>query len=216
MTLQQHQQALPPKPLQLEIHTNRGAEGDAKKTEQADTALNDTEASDTAAVTAQQARQAQAMAEQTPVLTARIIRALRQQQAHRKQQAALAKYAQQVTQLEARIAARQNQIAATPLPASTDPSASYVRRFREKVEIAGNQLYSQAMLNGGVSGEVKLQVTLDRMGRVRFIQLLRSSGYDVLDRAAILSVERGAPYGPFDTRMRHLDQVKIIRTWRFK
>ena len=159
--------------------------------------------------------------QQAPVLTARLVRTLRKQAPSIKVNAALDRYAQQVTELEARIVARSSQISPPPPPPpepmadQRDPSAAYVRRFRQRVEQAGNRLYPAAALEQGITGQVRLAVIVDRTGRIRAIQLLRSSGSALLDQAAILSVERSAPFRPFDAEMQHLQEVRIVRTWRY-
>jgi periplasmic protein TonB len=49
------------------------------------------------------------------------------------------------------------------------------------------------------------------------IDLLKSSGYALLDQSAIRIVRMAAPYPPFPDELRkEVDRLEIIRTWRFE
>jgi protein TonB len=51
---------------------------------------------------------------------------------------------------------------------------------------------------------------------VHEIKVLKSSGYKLLDQAAIRIVHLAAPYDSFPPEIRqHVDVLEIIRTWRF-
>jgi len=59
-------------------------------------------------------------------------------------------------------------------------------------------------------------VILNAEGGIRAIRLIESSGHAILDEAAKASVRRGAPFGPFDAKMKKdISELRIIRTWRF-
>jgi protein TonB len=54
-------------------------------------------------------------------------------------------------------------------------------------------------------------------GSLQGVELLQSSGVQVLDRAAMDIVREAAPYQPFPDSIRSsTDQLDIIRTWRFE
>ena len=49
------------------------------------------------------------------------------------------------------------------------------------------------------------------------VELLESSGHDVLDQAAIRIVKLSAPFAPFPDELRQTtDVLEIIRTWQFR
>ena len=59
-------------------------------------------------------------------------------------------------------------------------------------------------------------VTISRDGTLSNVEILESSGFKVLDDAAIRIVKLAAPFAPFDETLKNWDQVEIIRTWRFE
>ncbi|MFC3902814.1 protein TonB [Acinetobacter marinus] len=103
----------------------------------------------------------------------------------------------------------------TGIQAKADASAEYLDRFRQKVEMFGNRYYPEAAKQQKLSGEVRLMVILNAQGGIRAIRLLQSSGSSVLDEAAKASVRRAMPFGKFDTKMKDISELRIVRTWRF-
>ena len=54
-------------------------------------------------------------------------------------------------------------------------------------------------------------------GSLKEVELLESSGHQVLDDAAVRIVRLSAPYAPFpDELRRSTDVLEIIRTWQFR
>ena len=54
-------------------------------------------------------------------------------------------------------------------------------------------------------------------GTLEDIQILSSSGYAVLDEAAIKIVRMAAPYAPFPPKLKATtDKLEIVRTWHFQ
>ena len=101
------------------------------------------------------------------------------------------------------------------IQAKQDISAAYIDKFREKVEFYGNRYYpEQAKLNR-LSGEVRIMVILNQNGGIRAIRLIDSSGHPILDEAAKASVRQAAPFGAFDSKMKDISELRIVRTWRF-
>jgi protein TonB len=47
-----------------------------------------------------------------------------------------------------------------------------------------------------LTGRAKYQLTLDRQGQVLDAQLIRSTGYAILDKAGFQTIQRAAPFGP--------------------
>ena len=49
------------------------------------------------------------------------------------------------------------------------------------------------------------------------VRILDSSGYAILDDAAVRIVQLAAPFAPFPPEMRrNTDVLEIIRTWQFR
>ena len=101
------------------------------------------------------------------------------------------------------------------IQAKKDVSAAYMDKFREKVEFYGNRYYPEQAKQMRLSGEVRLMVILNANGGIRAIRLIDSSGHAILDEAAKASVRKAAPYGAFDSKMKDISELRIIRTWRF-
>jgi len=99
--------------------------------------------------------------------------------------------------------------------AKQDVSAAYLEKFRQKVEFYGNRFYPESARLQHLAGEVRLMVILNQKGGIRAIRLLESSGYEVLDEAAKMSLRKAAPFGAFDVKMNDISELRIIRTWRF-
>lgn len=101
------------------------------------------------------------------------------------------------------------------IQAKQDASATYLDKFREKVEVYGNRYYPELAKQQRLSGEVRLMVILNASGGIRAIRLIESSGHRILDEAAKASVRKGAPFGAFDAKMKDISELRIVRTWKF-
>lgn len=95
--------------------------------------------------------------------------------------------------------------------------ARYLLKWERKIELLGNQNYPREALAQKAYGDLRLLVVLSPNGAVDRVEILKSSGHDVLDLAAIKIVKLAAPYEPFSAEMRQeLDQLEIVRTWQFR
>lgn len=101
------------------------------------------------------------------------------------------------------------------IQAKQDVSAAYLEKFRQKVEFYGNRYYPDAARQQNLAGEVRLMVILNQNGGIRAIRLIDSSGHHLLDEAAKASVRKAAPFGAFDSKMKDISELRIIRTRRF-
>lgn len=130
----------------------------------------------------------------------------------------------EIASLEAQLAQDIQQYAKRPRvsrqnTASTmrDISAWYRDEWRKKVERIGNLNYPEEARRKRIHGSLRMLVVVDRNGTVQELQVLESSGYDVLDEAAMRIVRLSAPFAPFTGELaQQYDQVEIIRTWRFE
>lgn len=103
--------------------------------------------------------------------------------------------------------------------ASTKSSveAAYLNKWTQKVESIGNQNFPAEALNNKIFGSLRVSVIINSEGEVVSVEVLKPSGYPILDRAAIETVHRAAPYDRFPQEIREeADQLDIIRTWRFE
>ncbi|MEQ8954206.1 MAG: energy transducer TonB [Gammaproteobacteria bacterium] len=94
--------------------------------------------------------------------------------------------------------------------------ALYLDNWRRRIEAVGNVNYPEEARRRQIYGSLRMMVSLYPDGRVNDIQILRSSGFNLLDQAAIEIVNLAAPFDPFPEEMRaEADILEIIRTWRF-
>lgn len=95
--------------------------------------------------------------------------------------------------------------------------AAYLDNWRRRVETVGNMNYPEQARSQGLQGKLRLLVALRPDGSVENIELLKSSGYPVLDQSAIRIVQMAAPFQSFPVEMRkEVDRLEIIRTWKFE
>ncbi len=94
--------------------------------------------------------------------------------------------------------------------------AAYMEAWRAKVERIGNLNYPEAARRLGLSGSLILDVALNADGTVHSITIRQSSGYKVLDDAAVRIVRLAAPFAPFPPDIsKETDILHITRTWQF-
>ena len=98
-------------------------------------------------------------------------------------------------------------------------AAAYHEAWRKKVERIGNLNYPQEAKRQRLNGSLMLSVDINPDGSVPVdgIVISRSSGHEILDKAAIKIVRLGAPYAPIpENVLQDYDVITIIRTWKFE
>ena len=104
----------------------------------------------------------------------------------------------------------------TPVAARAALSADYLLQWQDAIERFGNAHYRGLALRSG-DGDVRLKVSVFSDGSLRQVDLLQSSGSAALDRAAVDTVEKLAPFAPFPEALAHeTQQLDIVRTWQFR
>ena len=94
--------------------------------------------------------------------------------------------------------------------------AEYLNAWRDKIEVVGNNNFPQQALKEGIFGQLRLAAVIKANGAIVDVELLQSSGYQILDNAAMQIVHLAAPFAPFPPEIsKDVDQLEIIRTWRF-
>ena len=105
----------------------------------------------------------------------------------------------------------------TAASAKQSVDAAYLLDWRRRLEAVGNQYYPQASVRYGLYGDLRMLVVIRNDGSLEDIQILSSSGYAVLDEAAIKIVRMAAPYSPFPPELKATtDKLEIVRTWHFQ
>lgn len=104
----------------------------------------------------------------------------------------------------------------TAASAKQSADAAYLLDWRQRLESVGNKYYPEASVRYGLYGNVRLLVVIQSDGSLESVEVLSSSGYAVLDEAAIKVVRMAAPYSPFPAELRATtDKLEIIRTWQY-
>lgn len=105
----------------------------------------------------------------------------------------------------------------TAASAKQSVDAAYLLDWRQRLEAVGNQYYPQASVRYGIYGDLRMLVVIRQDGSLEDIQVLSSSGYAVLDEAAIKIVRMAAPFSPFPAELKATtDKLEIVRTWHFR
>ncbi|BCX81386.1 periplasmic protein TonB [Methylomarinovum caldicuralii] len=95
-------------------------------------------------------------------------------------------------------------------------AAAYERAWQEKVERVGKLNYPDEARRKGLSGKLLVSVWVAKDGTVKKIKIRRSSGYKILDAAAVRIVRLASPFAPFPKELaQQTDVLVITRTWRF-
>ncbi len=130
---------------------------------------------------------------------------------------------QELARLAARIEERTSVFANRPRRTSVSSStkeykyATYLEAWRRKVEQIGNLNYPEEARRRHLYGNLILRVAVRADGGVEQVQVLRSSGFQVLDEAAVHIVQLAGPYSPFPPDIAaETDILDITRTWQFQ
>ncbi len=104
----------------------------------------------------------------------------------------------------------------TSVSAKQSVDAAYLLDWQRRAEAVGNQYYPEASIRYGLFGSLRLLAVIRADGSLEDIRVLSSSGYAVLDEAAVKTVRMAAPYAPFPAELRATtDKLEIIRTWTY-
>lgn len=134
-----------------------------------------------------------------------------------------ARVEQQAAQLAAEVSKQSQAYAKRPhkkfISANTKEYvyAAYMHGWVNRIERVGNLNYPEQAREQHVHGDVILTVGLNRDGSVYSIDVTQSSGYDVIDKAAIAIVKLCAPFPPLPPDSKEkVDILYISRTWQFQ
>ena len=94
--------------------------------------------------------------------------------------------------------------------------AQYVDTWRLKIERIGNLNYPAEAKERKIYGRLQLTVAIKADGEIEGVEINKSSGYKILDQAALRIVRLAAPFEPFPPGIRKdTDILHITRTWTF-
>lgn len=94
--------------------------------------------------------------------------------------------------------------------------ATYLAEWSRGIERIGNLNFPDEAKRRKLSGSLLLDVSINANGTVADITIRKTSGYKILDDAAIRIVRLGAPFAQFPDSFRNdVDILEISRTWLF-
>lgn len=95
--------------------------------------------------------------------------------------------------------------------------ALYLDSWRRKIEKIGNLNYPQKAKTEKIYGNVTMKVAINLDGTINQVDIMQSSGSEVLDKAALSIVRMAAPFQPLTKDMaKDTDILEIIRVWQFQ
>lgn len=94
--------------------------------------------------------------------------------------------------------------------------ANYEESWRKKVERIGTLNFPDKAARAGLTGNLRMSVTMASDGTVREIKITKRSGHRILDDAAERIVKMAAPFARFpESISKDYDEIVIVRTWQF-
>lgn len=101
----------------------------------------------------------------------------------------------------------------TAEPAPQDALSPYLKEVRQKIESV--KKYPSAARKFEIEGTVYVQFTILSDGNVEEVEVARSSGYETLDKAAVLAIKDAAPFSSFPKAIRR-ESLRIELPLAFK
>ena len=134
----------------------------------------------------------------------------------------LASTTQEIERLTLELARKEEAYAGRPrhkaVSASTQEYkyANYLYAWKKKVEAIGNLNYPEEAKRRKLYGNLVMTVVVRADGTIDAIRIVKSSGFKLLDDAAVRIVKLAAPFAPFPADIRaEADMLDITRTWQF-
>ena len=130
----------------------------------------------------------------------------------------------EIASLRAKLDRQQQEMARQPrirrltsVSAKASYDAAYLNMWTQKIEGVGNKHFPETAVKNGIYGNLRMAVLLRASGDVEQVEILQSSGHQLLDDAAIHIVKLSSPFPQFPREIaRNTDKLEIIRTWRFE
>ncbi|MFQ6042650.1 MAG: energy transducer TonB [Candidatus Poribacteria bacterium] len=94
-----------------------------------------------------------------------------------------------------------------------DPTREFLELIRKKIENA--RIYPSWAREAGYEGTTKIRFAILSNGELEEVSIVDSSGYDILDNAAIAAIEKAAPFPPLpDSLNRDILQIELPIAFR--
>ncbi|WP_370980735.1 energy transducer TonB [Agaribacterium sp. ZY112] len=105
----------------------------------------------------------------------------------------------------------------TSVSTKSSAEAAYYNRWSQKIETYGKKNFPAEAKRKNIYGSLRLSVMLRADGSVAKVEISESSGYKILDDAALKVVRLASPFDPFPAEIKkNTDLFEIIRTWNWE
>ena len=101
--------------------------------------------------------------------------------------------------------------------AKRDARAQYLAGWQQRIEARGSRRYSRRLLEADQPRRLTMAVRVGADGALRGVRVLRPSGNEALDAAALAIVRGAAPYAPFDRDLAAITgELSFAYDWLFE
>lgn len=106
-------------------------------------------------------------------------------------------------------------------PRRSDPGQSkameaYANAWIGRVQAVGNRKYLAMAAGDRQYGSVLITAVVKRDGTLSSASVVRSSGFQTLDDAALKAVYEASPFDPFPSQVQDIDELYITRSFDFE
>lgn len=94
--------------------------------------------------------------------------------------------------------------------------AAYLDSWKRRIEAVGDEYFPELGDLDGLTGSPTLEVSIEASGQLAEVIIRKSSGSQVLDRAALDILRRASPFDPFPAEIRaDYDRLRFAYKWLF-
>jgi len=94
--------------------------------------------------------------------------------------------------------------------------AAYLDNWKRRIEAVGDEYFPELGDLEGLTGSPTLEVSIEASGQLAEVVIRKSSGSQVLDKAALDILRRASPFDPFPTEIRaDYDRLRFAYKWLF-
>lgn len=95
--------------------------------------------------------------------------------------------------------------------------AAYLHTVGQKIERVGAQNFPEVALQKNILGKLVLRINILPSGAVANVEIVKTSGYDVLDEAALQIVKSSSPFPPIPREiLKNWDRLEVYRAMLFE
>ena len=94
--------------------------------------------------------------------------------------------------------------------------AAYLDNWKRRIEAVGDEYFPELGDLDGLTGSPTLEVSIEASGQLAEVVIRKSSGSQVLDKAALDILRRASPFDPFPPEIRaEYDRLRFAYKWLF-